>query len=133
MNQPKIGASHTVTLTVSEQHLACAVGSGTVAVFATPALAALLEGAACTLAASFLSEEDTTVGTQLELSHLAPTVAGVTVTAQATLIQVDGRSFTFTLTASDNAGTIATGTHTRVCVNAARFAQKAQQRGGQQS
>ena len=59
------------------------------------------------------------------VQHLCPTAEGVTVTAEAELTKVDGRFFEFKLTATDNAGVIATGTHTRVSVKKESFAKKA--------
>ncbi len=133
MNQPQIGQTAQRQLTVTEAHLAKNVGSGTVAVLATPMVAALMEGAAADLAAYYIEPDCTTVGSEITVRHLCPTAQGVTVTAQAELMESDGRFFTFQLTATDNAGIIATGTHTRVSVKTERFAQKAAQRKAQQS
>ena len=99
---------------VTPELLATAVGSGSVEVFATPMVAALLEGAAAELAQKELQDGWTTVGSQISIEHLCPTVAGVKVTATATLTEVDGRMYRFTLEAKDNAGVIARGTHERV-------------------
>lgn len=125
MKDFSIGQSVTHSLTVSQEHLATQVGSGSVEVFATPALAALLEGAAAELAQALLDEPFTTVGTKLSLEHLAPSPLGAVVTATATLTAVEGRVFQFSLCASDNAGTIAQGTHERVSVKRDSFSQKA--------
>lgn len=124
----EIGAKATRTLTVGASHLACAVGSGSVTVLATPMVAALMEGAAADLVQQSLAEGITTVGTELALSHTAPTVEGMTVTAEATLLETDGRMFRFSLRAYDDCGEVATGTHTRASVKTERFLEKAQQR-----
>lgn len=123
-----IGKTASRTLTVLARHLATEVGSGTVEVLATPAVAALMEGAAADLAQTLLEEAYTTVGTRLSIEHLAPTPAGAEVTASATLTAVDGRVYEFTVTACDAAGEIARGTHERVSVKKATFADKAKAR-----
>ena len=125
MNNPEIGAKATRQLTVTKDKLASSVGSGTVDVFATPMVAALMEGAACDLAARYIEDIYTTVGSEICVQHLCPTAEGVIVTAQAELTKADGRFFEFKLTATDNAGVIATGTHTRVSVKKESFAKKA--------
>ena len=119
MNNPEIGAKATRQLTVTKDQLASSVGSGTVEVFATPMVAALMEGAACDLAARYIEDIYTTVGSEICVQHLCPTAA------EAELTKADGRFFEFKLTATDNAGVIATGTHTRVSVKKESFAQKA--------
>ena len=124
----QIGDTATRQRIVTPDTLACQVGSGSVTVFATPMVAALMEGAAADLAQAALAEGLTTVGTQITVNHNAPSVEGMTVTAEATLLETDGRTFQFSLRAWDDAGEIATGTHTRVSVNTERFLEKAAQR-----
>ena len=124
----QIGDTATRQRIVTPDTLACQVGSGSVAVFATPMVAALMEGAAADLAQAALAEGLTTVGTQITVNHNAPSVEGMTVTAEATLLETDGRTFQFSLRAWDDAGEIATGTHTRVSVKTERFLEKAAQR-----
>ena len=124
----QIGDTATRQRIVTPDTLACQVGSGSVTVFATPMVAALMEGAAADLAQAALAEGLTTVGTQMTVNHNAPSVEGMTVTAEATLLETDGRTFQFSLRAWDDAGEIATGTHTRVSVKTERFLEKAAQR-----
>lgn len=124
----QIGDTATRQRIVTPDTLACQVGSGSVTVFATPMVAALMEGAAADLAQATLAEGLTTVGTQITVNHNAPSVEGMTVTAEATLLETDGRTFQFSLRAWDDAGEIATGTHTRVSVKTERFLEKAAQR-----
>ena len=124
----QIGDTATRQRIVTPDTLACQVGSGSVTVFATPMVAALMEGAAADLAEAALAEGLTTVGTQITVNHNAPSVEGMTVTAEATLLETDGRTFRFSLRAWDDAGEIATGTHTRVSVKTERFLEKAAQR-----
>lgn len=124
----QIGDTATRQRIVTPDTLACQVGSGSVTVFATPMVAALMEGAAADLAQAALAEGLTTVGTQITVNHNAPSVEGMTVTAEATLLETDGRTFQFSLRAWDDASEIATGTHTRVSVKTERFLEKAAQR-----
>ena len=124
----QIGDTATRQRIVTPDTLACQVGSGSVTVFATPMVAALMEGAAADLVQAALAEGLTTVGTQITVNHNAPSVEGMTVTAEATLLETEGRTFQFSLRAWDDAGEIATGTHTRVSVKTERFLEKAAQR-----
>ena len=124
----QIGDTATRQRIVTPETLACQVGSGSVTVFATPMVAALMEGAAADLAQAALAQCLTTVGSQITVNHNAPSVDGMTVTAEATLLETDGRTFQFSLRAWDDAGEIATGTHTRVSVKTERFLEKAAQR-----
>mgnify|MGYP003227712530 CR=1 FL=1 len=78
-----IGSKGTASVKVDETNLALTVGSGSLPVFATPMMAALMEEAACNAIAPFLSEGETTVGTKLDISHDAATPEGLTVTATA--------------------------------------------------
>ena len=123
-----IGQTAARSLTVLAQHLAPQVGSGSVDVLATPAVIALMEGAAADLAQSLLDEPFTTVGTKLSIEHTAPTPPGTEVTAVATLTAVEGRVYQFTVEASDPAGVIAKGTHERVSVKRDSFPEKARAR-----
>ena len=97
------------------------MGSGSLEVYATPAMLALMEKAACNIVDSCLDEETTSVGISVNLSHDAATAVGKTVTAKAVLVGVDGRKLTFKITVSDNYGTIGQGTHERFLVNKAKF------------
>ena len=104
-------------------------GSGSLPVFATPMMAALMEEAACNAIAPFLSEGETTVGTKLDISHDAATPEGLTVTATAEITGVSGREISYHVTAEDGVGVIGSGTHKRFLVDADRFLNKAQKRG----
>ena len=116
----------TKKLTVKKENLASYVGSGSLDVLATPAVAALMEGAAAELAQSKLeSDEFTTVGTAISIEHTNPTPLGAEVEATAVLTKTEGRMFYFELAARDNSGEIARGTHTRVSVSADKFQKKA--------
>lgn len=116
----------TKKLIVKKENLASAVGSGSLDVLATPAVAALMEGAAAELAQKVLNDEElTTVGTAISIEHTSPTPLGAEAEAEARLVKTEGRLFFFELTARDNAGVIAKGTHTRVSVKAEKFQKKA--------
>lgn len=125
MKPVTIGAKGTASFSVDESRLAVTVKSGSLRVFATPMLCALMEEAACNAIAPFLEEGETTVGTSLELMHSAATPEGMNVSAVAEVISVSGREITFSITASDDAGEIGSCTHKRVEVDAERFMGKA--------
>ncbi|WP_119065385.1 thioesterase family protein [Aggregatilinea lenta] len=113
------------SVTVTADLTARALGSGLVEVYATPSLIALLEAAAVAALDGHLAEGQTSVGTHLDVRHLAATPVGMTVRAQATLREVDGRRLAFDVAAWDDAEQIASGTHERYLVDGARFIQRA--------
>lgn len=123
-----IGTRHTETLTVGKSQLASSLKSGTVDVFATPFMIALMEYAAMQLIAPALPEGVTTVGTLVNITHTAPTLEGTRVRAEAELVESDGRRFVFRVTAFDEAGVIGEGIHERCSVKRDRFLQKAAER-----
>ncbi len=100
------------------------VGSGSLLVYATPCMVALMEGAACDAIADQLSEDKTSVGIYLEISHISATPVGLEVWAEAEVTAVDGNTITFQVTAFDEAGKIGEGTHKRAIVNSQRFLDK---------
>ena len=100
------------------------VGSGDLLVYATPCMAALMEGAACEAIAQALSDSQTTVGTLLSIEHLSATPVGMEVRAEAEVTAVEGKVITFALRAFDEAGEIGKGTHKRVIVNTQKFLEK---------
>lgn len=114
----------TVKETVTESNTAISVGSGSLAVYATPAMLALMEKAACVAVAEILNEGETTVGTLLNVKHLAATPVGMEVSATAELVERDGRRLVFNVTASDESGEIGKGTHERFVVLADKFTDK---------
>lgn len=118
----RIGTAETV---VELADTALEVGSGSLRVYATPCMAALMEGAACDCIEELLPEGQTSVGISLNLSHTSATPVGMGVIAEATLTKVEGKKLTFDITAKDESGTIGTATHERVIVNAERFLEKA--------
>lgn len=109
---------------VGESDTAQNVGSGTLSVFATPMMVALMENSAMKAAEQLLSEGETTVGSELNIRHIRPTAVGEEVEATAILTLHEGRKLTFSVTASDKNGTIGEGTHVRYIVNIEKFMQK---------
>ena len=112
----------------SEENCAAAVGSGSLPVFATPSMIALMEKAACESVQPYVGEGNTTVGTLMEVSHLSATPIGCTVTAESTLETVEGRKLCFHVRAYDDAGLIGEGSHERVIVEIARFMRSAEKK-----
>ena len=109
---------------VEREDTALEVGSGSLLVYATPCMVALMEGAACEAIADCLPETKTSVGTELNISHLSATPVGLEVRAEAEVTAVDGNTITFRVAAFDEAGKIGEGTHKRVIVTTQRFLDK---------
>jgi predicted thioesterase len=108
----------------TERHSAEAWGSGAVPVFSTPSLVGLMEAAAMDALAGRLGDGQTTVGTRIDVSHLAATPLGDRVRAEAVLVSVDGRRLVFDLVAHDSRQRIGEGRHERVVVARERFLAK---------
>ncbi|MCG5466880.1 hotdog domain-containing protein [Micromonospora sp. NPDC053740] len=119
------GLTAQVELTVTDADTAQAVGSGDVPVLGTPRVLALAEAATVAATATGMPQGSTTVGTRVELEHLAPTVVGRTVRAQALLATVDGRRLSFEVTVSDGDQTVARGRVDRILVDRGRFVERA--------
>ena len=114
----------TVNDIVTDNNTAVSVGSGSLAVYATPAMLALIEKAACVALEGVLNDGETSVGTLLNVKHIAATPVGMKVSATAELIERDGRRLVFNVTANDECGLIGEGTHERFVVNTEKFIQK---------
>lgn len=112
-------------LTVTQENTAEALKSGTLQVFATPAMIALIEETAWKSVAGELEEGCATVGTALNVRHLSATPVGMKVTCKTELTEVDGRRLVFAVEAFDEAGKIGEGTHERFIVQSERFQSKA--------
>ena len=115
------GLTFTSKDTVRIDNIAKSVGSGDLEVFATPAMAALMENAAMNAVAKELPEGSTTVGSLLEITHNRPSGLGENVSATATLEEVEGRKLTFSVVANDSKGIIGEGKHVRFIVDCERF------------
>ena len=120
-----VGRKGEVATLVEKEDTALEVGSGDLRVYATPCMVALMEGAACEALEGLLSEDKTSVGTELAISHLSATPVGLEVRAEAEITAVEGNTITFAVTAYDEAGKIGEGTHKRVIVSTQRFLDKA--------
>lgn len=101
------------------------VGSGDLLVYATPCMAALMEGAACAALEGLLGADQTSVGTSLSIEHISATPVGLEVRAEAEITAVEGKKITFALRAFDEAGEIGHGTHVRQIVGTQKFLEKA--------
>ena len=119
-----IGLKGQASTLVEREDTAQEVGSGSLLVYATPCMVALMEGAACDAIADFLPEDKTSVGTMLNISHVAATPVGLEVRAEAEVTAVEGSKLTFQISAYDESGLIGEGTHQRVIVNTQRFLDK---------
>ena len=124
------GLRGTQSVAVTAANTAKTMGSGTLEVFATPALVALAEKTCWMSVAEALGEGNGSVGTKLELEHTAPTPVGMTVTCHSELVAVEGRKLTFKVTLADEKGPVGGGTHERFVVNDAKFAAKAEAKKG---
>ena len=125
-DQVHVGATHEAVDTVMDTNTAAAVGSGSLPVYATPAMAALMERAAAELCAAGCPEGWTTVGTEIAIRHKAATPVGLTVRAVAEVTAVDGRAVSLKVTAYDAREEIGAGTHTRFAVAVQKFMAKAE-------
>ena len=119
---------YTVEIVVDESNTALAVGSGSLKVFATPMMIALMENAAAACIADDLGEGNTSVGTAISVSHVAATPMGMKVKATAELVAVEGRKYDFKVTAEDERGLIGEGPHSRFAVNGEKFTNKTYQK-----
>jgi predicted thioesterase len=120
----EIGLHHESQVRVTEQNTALTLGSGDMEVFATPAMVALMENAAMCAVREHLTEGATTVGTEMQTSHIKASKLGAQITASAELIAIEGRKLEFVVKAWDEVGTIGEGHHTRFIVDRERFLAK---------
>jgi len=118
------GLSGSATLLVGDQHTAPRVGSGRVHVLATPVMINLIEAAALDAIERFLPEGYQSLGTVLNVRHIAATPVGMRATATAEVLRLDGRTVHFRVEARDEKELIGDGTHERVVVNVAKFAER---------
>lgn len=121
----KTGMKGSFSADVSAANTAGAMKSGELEVFATPALCACMEAAAVACVRGYIESDCTTVGAEINIKHLAPSVVGAVVTAEAELTEIDGKRLVFNVTARDANGEIGRAEHTRYIVNKAKFMSKA--------
>ena len=120
-----VGMKSRVEDVVVQENTAISAGSGTLPVFATPFMCALMEKAAWMAIAPALEEGDSSVGTKLSISHLSASPVGLKVWAESEVTAVDGKRIEFKVTAGDEKGLIGEGTHERFIVTNDRFLAKA--------
>ena len=119
-----VGITGSAATTVEREDTAYEVGSGSLLVYATPCMVALMEGAACDAISAALPEDKTSVGTELSIKHLSATPVGMDVRAEAVVTEVDGNTVSFQITAYDESGKIGEGTHKRAIITTQRFLDK---------
>lgn len=122
------GLSGTAEMVVGEQHTAPRVGSGRIHVLATPVMINLIESAALAAVEQSLPEQHQSLGTRLDVSHVAATPVGMRVKATAEVLSVEGRTIRFRVRAEDEQDLIGEGTHERVVVNLERFDERVREK-----
>ena len=125
MSELTVGLTNEKSVAVSIENTAVAMGSGTLRVFATPALIALCEGCCAESVEDLLGEGITSVGVKVEIEHLAASPIGASILCKCKLVAVDGRRLDFEAEVYDNKQLIGKGKHTRFTVNAEKFVEKA--------
>src|SRR5712671_2267281 len=121
-----VGREGTAELVVDDAHTAPRIGSGRVRVLATPVMINLMEAAALDAVENLIPTGHQSLGTRLDVRHVAATPVGMRVRATARLLSVDGRTLEFHVEARDEKDLIGDGAHTRLVVNVARFDQRVQ-------
>lgn len=124
----EIGTVHEINVTVENHMTAATMKSGNLDVLATPYMIALMEQASAELCQPYLPEGISTVGTMVNIQHLAATSIGAPVRTVATLTAFDGRKASFDIVSYDNAGVIGKGTHERFTIKVDSFLKKTQER-----
>lgn len=120
----RTGLEGRAELVVSEAHTAPEIGSGRIHVLATPVMINLIEAAALDAVEALLPNGHQSLGTRLDVTHVAATPVGMRAMATARVVAVEGRKITFRVEARDEVDLIGEGTHERVVVNVARFDQR---------
>lgn len=110
---------------VTEETTAGHIGSGTVRVFATPMMIALMERTCRTSVKPYLDEGQETVGTHVNVSHVSATPVGMKVRCESELIGIDRRKLVFKVAAYDQEGLIGEGVHERFIIDVRKFKEKA--------
>ena len=124
------GLKGSAALVVGEEHTAPRIGSGKVHVLATPVMINLIEAAALAAVEHLLPAGHQSLGTRLDVRHIAATPAGMRIAATAEVIGVEGRTIRFRVEARDEKELIGDGVHERVVVNVARFDERVRRKIG---
>ncbi len=119
------GIKNVIEIIVSDDKTAYSMRSGTLRIFATPAMIALIEETAWRSVEPYLEEGQGTVGTALDIKHLSPTPLNMNVKCETELIEIDGRKLNFKANVYDETGLIGSGTHERFIINMDKFIAKA--------
>ena len=119
-----VGMTGNASTVAEREDTAYEVGSGSLLVYATPCMVALMEGAACEAIADAIPEGKTSVGIELQISHIAATPVGMEVRAEAEVTAIEGNILTFQVTAFDEVGKIGEGIHKRAIVSTQKFLDK---------
>jgi fluoroacetyl-CoA thioesterase len=122
------GLTGTADLVVAPEHTAPRIGSGRIAVLATPVMINLIEAAALAAVEHLLPAGHQSLGIHLDVRHFAATPVGLRITATAEVTAVEGRTVTFRVEARDEREVIGDGTHQRVVVNVSRFDERVQRK-----
>ena len=125
LNLP-LGLTGVAEMVVGEQHTAPRIGSGRIRVLATPVMIQLIESAALAAVEQSLPEDHQSLGTHLDITHVAATPVGMRVRATAEVVRVEGRTVYLKVKAEDEQELIGEGTHERVVVNLERFDKRIQ-------
>lgn len=120
----EVGLRGEASLVVTEATTAPAVGTGRIAVFATPAMIVLMEAAALDCMEARLASGQASLGTHLDVRHSRPSPVGARILATAEITAIEGHAITFRIEARDEHEIIGSGVHTRVVVDIARFEAK---------
>jgi len=118
------GLTGKYTVLVSDENTAKTMKSGELDVFATPAMLAIMEKASVECIKAELSDEESSVGTKADISHISATPVGMNVTATAELVEIDGKRLVFSVMAEDECGIIGKGEHERFIINKEKFMKK---------
>lgn len=124
MKEIKSGLSKEINATVEKSMLAVNIGSGSLEVLATPVMIMLMEKASCQCIEDCLENDETTVGTEMNVKHISATPENMNVRIKSEVTEVNGREIVFSVEAFDDAGKIGEGVHKRFLVYGERFTQK---------
>ena len=125
---PKIGTTGEFTFTVGPEHIITFARDGMPAVLSTPSLLGLIERTARESLQPFLEPDERTVGTEIEVRHLAPTPAGARVTVRTRVIHVEGRKVAFQVEAHDEQELVARGVHERAVIRVESFRRRVERK-----
>jgi predicted thioesterase len=126
MAELKPGITGSAQDTVTEERTAASMGSGGLRVYATPRMTAMMEYTAWSSVEPYMEDGMGTVGTKLDISHLAASPVGAEIRYESELTEVDRRRLVFSVKAFDDAGLIGEGTHERFIIDNAKFMSRAE-------